>query len=75
MLPKFSRGNYKRIGIVWVILTLVFEFGMGVFSGLSPNEMLQTFDVTTGNLWSFIVVFTGFAPCLGGKLNHTIYNN
>ena len=74
-LPRIGKGNgktYRNIGIVWVILTVVFEFAMGLFAGYTFGELLNAYDITTGNLWLLVVVFTGAAPWLVAKLKRII---
>jgi hypothetical protein len=48
-------------------LTLVFETILGLALGNSMSEVLKEYDITTGNLWLFVVVFIGFAPWLTAK--------
>ncbi|MEG1574650.1 MAG: hypothetical protein RR341_06235 [Bacteroidales bacterium] len=70
LLPKLGKQTnklYWLMGFVWVGCTLFLETGMQLLSGISFLEILQTYDLSTGNLWSMIVVFIGFAPILVGK--------
>lgn len=30
--------------------------------------MLQAYNITTGNIWLIVVLFTGIAPWLGGRI-------
>ena len=67
LLPKLrikEKNELITIGISWVILTLVFEFSMGVMNNLSFEEMMKAYDITTGNLWSAIVLYIGFVPLI-----------
>jgi hypothetical protein len=77
-IPRIGKGKQKiywRIGILWVVLTIAFETVFGLTIGMTFAELLKAYDITTGNLWLFIVVFIGFAPWLIAKIkriNETI---
>ncbi len=62
---------YIYVGLYWVILTISFEFMMGVFIMKKPfSELLNAYDVTTGNLWLLVVITVGFAPLIAAKIRH-----
>ena len=54
-----------RIGLRWLVLTLVFEFGFGrLVQGRSWDELLQAYTFADGNLWPLVLVVTAVAPSL-----------
>lgn len=57
-----------KVGLLWMTLTLLFETGMGVLQGASPAKLLSNYDPSGGNLWVFVVLFTGCAPQLALRL-------
>lgn len=60
------------VGLQWVAMTLLFEFGLGYFvAGLSWSEMLRTFDVLTGNLFAVVLVTALVAPALVNRLRRS----
>lgn len=73
-LPFLERGHsmyYIYVGLYWIILTISFEFMMGVFIMKKPfSELLNAYDVTTGNLWLLVVITVGFAPLIAAKIRH-----
>ena len=74
-IPRIGKGEpkaYWQIGILWVALTISFETALGLAMGYSFSELLQAYDITTGNSWSIIVVFTGLAPWLAAKIQRII---
>ena len=74
-IPRIGRGTakiYWKIGLLWVILTILFEFGFGLLTGDTLAELIKAYDITTGNLWSLIVLFTGIAPWLTAKMRKLI---
>lgn len=67
LLPRIVRYNQKesyRIGIVWMLLTIGFEFIFGLTGGISFRELLSAYNPMTGNLWLLVVVTTFGAPRL-----------
>lgn len=62
---NLSRPWYWLIGTIWLLFTVVFEFAFGYFIvGDSWRELLQAYDLTTGNLWVVVLVVTAVAPYL-----------
>ena len=58
-----SRQQAIGIGVCWLVLTLAFEFGMGLFIGhLSWPEMLADYNVLKGRVWIAIPLITFLAP-------------
>ncbi len=54
-----------RIGLLWLVLTLVFEFGFGrLVQGRSWAELLQAYTFADGNLWPLVLLVTAVAPSL-----------
>ena len=57
------------VGLIWAILTLLFEFGLGLFVlGYSYERMFEDYDVPRGGLMGFGLLFMVFAPFLAAKL-------
>lgn len=63
--------NAKRlfvVGLMWAILMLSFEFGLGIFVlNYSRERILEDYDLARGGLMSFGIVFMMFAPSLAAK--------
>ena len=74
-IPRIGKGEpitYWKVGILWIALTIPFETILGLTMGDSFSELLKAYDVTTGNLWSVVVVFMGVTPWLVAKIKRTI---
>lgn len=73
-LPWFGAlppRQYWRIGLVWLIMTILFEFLFGRFvARKSWGELLQAYDLTTGNLWLLVLVVITVSPPLAAKLRN-----
>jgi hypothetical protein len=68
-----SAENAKQlffVGLMWAILMLAFEFGLGIFVlNYSSERMLEDYDVSRGGLMGFGIVFMTFAPLIAGKIS------
>lgn len=62
--PPSSSLQAILIGIMWVMMTLAFEFGFGLWRGNSCSRLLQDYNVIEGRLWIFIPLWVMFAPYL-----------
>lgn len=60
-----------QIGALWVILMLIFEFGVGLAIGNSMSQMLVEYDLSRGGLMGlgFVVLF--IAPMFGAWMTNT----
>lgn len=57
------------VGLLWAILTLLFEFGLGFFVlGYSRERMFEDYDVSRGGLMGFGLLFMLFTPLLAAKM-------
>ena len=66
-----TRSAAVRAGLIWMCLTLCFEFSFGLLAGKSMTELLTAFDPTTGNLWSVVMITIGLAPFLAATMRKT----
>lgn len=63
-----SEAESLRIGLLWLVLTLGFEFGFGLYRGNSWTQLLEAYNITKGHLWLLIPVWLVLAPYLFFKL-------
>jgi hypothetical protein len=57
-----SSAQAMHIGVMWLVLTLVFEFSLGLNTGHSWSELLSEYDITKGKLWVLIPLWVVIAP-------------
>ena len=62
--PLASAGQAWRVGAAWVVLTLLFETGMGVAAGQPWSSILGAYAVWNGELWALVVAFILVSPRL-----------
>jgi hypothetical protein len=57
-----------RVGALWVVLIVLFEFSLGAALGYTRERMLSDYNPAQGGLMVFGLLFMLFAPALGAKL-------
>jgi len=57
-----------RVGALWVVSTVVFEFGLGIGLGYSWTRMFADYDLTQGGLMGIGLAFMLVSPWLGATL-------
>lgn len=57
-----------RVGVLWVVLIVIFEFSLGSALGYTRERMLSDYNLAQGGLMGFGLVFMLFAPLLGATL-------
>jgi hypothetical protein len=67
-LESPSSVDLLKVGLLWLVLTLTFEFGMGLVSGASWETMLADYDILHGRLWPLIPVSALVAPWFWGAV-------
>ncbi len=72
LIGKGTSKTYVQIGLLWMVLTILFEFGLGLIMGDTFSELIQAYDITTGNTWLLVVLFTGIVPWLSAKVRKII---
>ena len=66
---NLNQSDAIIIGVVWFILTIIFEFIAGHYIfGNSWDHLLADYNILQGRLWSFVLVTLLFAPLLVNKL-------
>ncbi len=59
-----SPGQAVLIGLFWLALTLLFEFGFGRYRGNPWEKLLEDYNLLRGRLWIFVPVWVAVAPYL-----------
>ena len=66
LLPRITRAITIKdcwlIGICWSVLTIAFEFIIGLAGGNTTAEILNAYDPATGNLWLLVLAITLLSP-------------
>ena len=68
--PASTRDAFL-VGVVWLALTLAFEFLAGHYLFRKPwNELLADYDILAGRIWVLVLVTTMLAPLLTAYTRH-----
>lgn len=68
-LKLSSRRRSLTIGLLWLCLTVVFEFGFGrVVQGRSWADLLEAYTFKDGNIWPVVLAVTLFAPLIAARI-------
>lgn len=58
------------VGVMWMILTLSFELGLGFLLDFSSERILEDYDITQGGLMAFGMLFLLVAPLLASRIRN-----
>jgi len=59
-----SSSQLWLIGFIWFILTLLFEFGIGIAEGRSWNYMLADYKIWKGRIWPLVLAIVFLSPMI-----------
>ena len=62
--PPNSVGQSILIGIFWLVLTLLFEFGFGIIRGKTWSAILHDYNIFDGRIWILVLIWITIAPFL-----------
>lgn len=62
-----SFAEQFRVGLLWVILIVIFEFSLGTLLGYSRERMLSDYNMAKGGFMGLGLLFMLFAPALAAK--------
>ena len=66
-IPPASARQALLIGLFWLALTLLFEFGFGRYRGNSWEKLLADYNLLEGRLWLLIPAWVAMAPWIFTK--------
>lgn len=73
-LAAGSRKNCTRIGLLWVVLTIIFEIWLGLAMGYSWQRLLADYNLAAGGLMVIGIVVLAAAPMIGARMRGIHYN-
>jgi hypothetical protein len=60
-----TKKDYLHIGLMWLFLTVAFEFLFGHFiAGHTWNHLLADYNVFKGRIWILVLIVTATAPSI-----------
>ena len=68
-----TQANALEVGVMWLALTLAFEFGVGHYGFGKPwRELLADYDLSRGRIWIAVLIVTLFAPLWAARLREIV---
>jgi hypothetical protein len=65
-----SSAQAIRVGVLWLVLTVAFEFLFGHFvAGHGWDRLLHDYNLAAGRVWLLFLVFTAAAPWICYRLS------
>ena len=67
LVPKIKncvKRDYIIFGIMWFILTNLFDLSSYIKAGEGFTGLLQSYNIFTGNLWLLVVLSALFSPII-----------
>lgn len=59
-----------NIGLIWLIMTLIFEFGFGHYVMHHPwDELLHDYNLFAGRLWILVLIWVTISPYVFYRLS------
>ena len=71
LIPKIKNCKqtvYFIFGIIWFILTNLFDLFMYISEGGGIKDLLGSYNFLTGNLWILVVITTFISPIVVSKI-------
>jgi len=64
-----TKGQLLGVGVVWVVLTVLFEIGLGrLVLGLPWERITEDYDVTRGGFMGLGLLFMAMSPLLAARV-------
>lgn len=67
--PPATLQQAFLIGLMWCLMTLIFEFGFGLLGGNSWEKMIEDYNILKGRLWILVPIWLSIAPALFYRMN------
>jgi hypothetical protein len=68
-LGKLTSPQYALVGVMWLVLTLAFEFGFGLLvRNQTVDTLLEAYRFKDGNIWPVVLVVITIAPTIAARL-------
>lgn len=71
IFPPGRAEKALQAGMLWMVLTLIFEFGFGLLRGHSLKNLFADYNIMKGRLWILIPTWLLIAP----YIFHRLYNS
>jgi hypothetical protein len=59
-----TTGEAMRVGLFWLIFTIVFETTFGILLGVPLSSQWKSYNIAAGNLWVLVLLSVFLSPLL-----------
>jgi len=66
----YNTNDLMAVGILWTILTLIFEWGGSLAIGRPVQEILVGWNIFAGYMWPYVLLSYLIAPLIIGTILH-----
>jgi hypothetical protein len=66
LVGDYSQSWLIALGVMWTLLTIVFEFGFGRAMGQSWATLLENYNLLRGRIWPLVLGVLLLTPVLAG---------
>ncbi|MGD2250135.1 MAG: hypothetical protein PVF58_17160 [Candidatus Methanofastidiosia archaeon] len=64
----YTEKDLVFIGVIWLVLTIVFEFGFGHYIMGNPwSKLIADYNILKGHVWGLVLLTILIAPYILGK--------
>ena len=68
-LGLLGLGEYLLIGMLWLVLTVAFEFGFGILvRDQQPVALLDAYRFRDGNIWPLVLLVIALSPVIAAAV-------
>lgn len=61
--PLEKPGQARMVGVIWLMLTVAFEFIFGHYAAHQPwSRLFHDYNILAGRLWSLVLVVVAILP-------------
>jgi len=66
---EYTGSDLWMVGAMWLVLTVVFEFGFGLLvMGHSWEFLLEDYNILKGRIWAVVLIVSAVGPYLMGSV-------
>lgn len=69
-VEKYETKDLVHVGLLWLGLTLLFEWGGSLASGRPVQEILIGWNIFAGYMWPYVLLTYVFSPFVVGTILH-----
>jgi hypothetical protein len=69
-VKEYETRDLVHVGLLWLVLTLLFEWGGSIVIGRPVEEILIGWNIFVGYMWPYVLLTYLLSPLIVGKILH-----